>query len=537
MPIRSRSALAKAFPKREHWQTEALDYFDSAPELKYTGLWVGNAMSKVKLYVAVEGPDGEPIAVDAKDADGKSLSNVPDAVVAQALAELNRLKLGAPSGIGGLLRSFSVNIDHAGECWLVGTGKREAVPADPERRIEARPEQPETWDVYSIKAVEKKGDAVVVKRTANDNGTKLDPELDTCIRLWQRHETGYPHDADSNVRGVLGELRLAGVLSGQMLAESMSRHNAGLLIVQSNATWGGKSAADPDGQDGQDAEDPFMAGLTEAITSPVEDPTDPSSVVPNLVRAEDVEKAVKRVDLSREQGDQLDRRLDKRIERIAGGLNVPKEVVLGHRSTTFSNASQIADDEFTDHLEPRCLLAVDCLTGYFLRPQLLEAGGESAAWANRLFFWYDASALLDPPDPSEAADEALRNYAISWRAYRAAKGFTEDDAPTLEERREMLAHFRGIFTADLSLALLNAGSGDPLEVVPIPPAVDPNKDPSAPTTTDGEATAQVAALVAAVGGPRIAMAMLHQALGLRPPDRDRPAPIELTAGGPGPNPQ
>lgn len=531
LPIKSKSQLRRLLTPVADWQREAFDYFDTTPELKYTGWWVGNALSKVKMYAAVEGPDGEAVAIDAFTEDDQGnrvwvVPDVPDAVRAQAVAEMKRLR-GSSGGQGELLREIAINLDFAGECYLCGWGAREKVD-DPDPR-KAKPATPEAWEIRSISEVEFKDGVAFIAGEPNDKDKRpMDPALDTIIRIYQRHPR-WSKLADSHVRATITQCRLLQVLEGQILAESMSRHNAGILLVAKNTTWASAKPSDPD--DAKTDEDPFAAGLTEMITAPVADPSDPSSVVPNVALVDDVDKAMKWLQLGRDTGEMLDKRIDKRIERLAGGLNVPKEVVLGHRATTFANADQISDDEFTDHLEPRVLLQCDGLTFGYLRPQLIEAGGENEAWADRVFIWYDASALLDPPDQQEAAQSALRNFAIGFPAYRAAMGFSEEDAPTPEEQLGMVGLFRGIFTADLSLALLKLVYPD-LVVEPIPPAIDPNDD------TAGEPAAVVAgggelgALISAMGGVDVARMLLHQALGLRVVDD----PHQLALGAAPPNP-
>lgn len=520
MPIKSRSALRKVIPKVFDWQRECLDYFDTTPELKYTGWWVGNAMSKVKLYAAVEGVDGEAVAIDSftLDENGEKVyaaPDVPDAVRDQAVAELARLRSESGSQ-GELLRESAMNVDHAGECWLVGWGPRDAV-VDLRNPENDRPATSEYWEIRSIDEVEFSGTNVfVIGEPGDKDKRKLDTDRDTIIRIWQRHPR-WSKLSDSHVRGTITQLRTLQLLEGQIQAESMSRHNAGILLVKKGITWASASQADPEGQ--KDDEDPFVAGLTEGITAPVADPGDPSSVVPNVALVDDIKDAMAHIPIGRDTGASLDARIDKRIDRLAGGLNVPKEVVLGHRSTTFSNADQISDDEFTDHLEPRVLMQCDALTFGFLRPQMIEAGGESAAWADRVFIWYDASALLDPPDQVEAANAAFRNFAIGFKPYRAALGFSEDDAPSVDEQLQMLGLMRGILTAELTQSLIQR----------IDPTFQGSTVEGAGTgdeqTADGEA--QMAQLVAAVGGPNMAAMMLMQVLGIQ----QQPPPIALSAGG------
>jgi hypothetical protein len=96
----------------------------------------------------------------------------------------------------------------------------------------------------------------------------------------------------------------------------------------------------------------------------------------------------------------------------------------------------ISDDMWRSHGAPKAELFCDDMSEAYLRPALREAGYDD--WAN-IVVAYDASAVVVNPDRSKDADQAWDRGALSYPAYRNAKNFTEDDAPSEEEHVEWLA--------------------------------------------------------------------------------------------------
>lgn len=470
-----KKAVKKAAGKRQDWQDDAWAYFDLVPEIKYSTWFLGNAMSKLRLYVATADPEDDtaaPIPVDDER------SPISEAVAVQAIAELRRLA-GGGGGVatmGEILREANMNLEISAEAWLVGRGQR--IDEETGREI-----SPERWEVHSVSEVQAKQTKLADGRTASlvvmagpddKKGEPLDPELDTAIRFWQRHPR-WGNLPDCAMRGVLDECETLLVLSRQARAESRSRLPAGILVTPSEFDYG---STEP-GQDDDTAEgDPFLNALVVAMTTPIQDESSPAGLAPMLARVpsapgDNLAQRFFHIDLSRKTDEALDARIKTRIERIARGLNLPVEVVMGHQQTTFANAEQVDQNTFDDHLEPRAILLCDIFTGEFLRQQLREAfrtEGDGGTVPDviedeirKVFVWYDPTQLVAEPDLSASADSAFDRFTISDAAYRRAKGYDESDAPELLEVLARVGLRRGIFTADLSKALVEF-LGQPIEV-------------------------------------------------------------------------
>lgn len=469
LTLSDQKLAARQAGKRQQWQEEAWSYFDEVPEIKYTDWWLGNQISKARLFVGVQpDPEADPVPVlrlrrrDPENPDSELVEEVhpgvPEDLARAAAAELARLR----SPLGGqaeILRETNINLEVAGELFIVGRGER-GTPGDDDY-------QAEQWDVKSISEVDVPTGQGPIKVKASPDDRQpaaLDPDLDTAIRIWQRHPR-WSELADSAMRGVLGDCEALLILSRQVKAEAKSRLPAGLLLIPNDVSW---SIIDPThGEDQEEAEgDPFMEALNVALTEPIEDESAVHSVAPMVVRASsEALKEIRHISLARTADATLEDRIKARVERISRGLNVPIEVVYGHQATTFANAEQVDQDTYEDHLQPRLVLIADALTVGFLRPQLLDQG-YAPEDVDRLQVWFDASHLVAQPEPGEAADEAFDRNVISAEAYRRYKGFGEDDAPDAEELLQRAGLRRGILTAELTLALLEL-LGVPIDVEPI----------------------------------------------------------------------
>ncbi len=472
-PTSAKRDAAKSKP----WHAEAWGYFDEVPEIKESIRYRGNQLGKVRLFVAVanpKDPTADPVPVTDPD------SGVPPSVATAATEELARLR----SRMGGqaeIMRMLDMNLEVVGEAYLIGYSERVEETIDPVTNLpRTEVTQAEDWMIRSVSEVEVKGSGpsakYLVKSDPSDTkGVELDKERDTIMRIWLRHPQ-WASQADCAMRGLLGECRILQVLCQQQLAHAYRALSAGILTVPNELMP--KGPADPTQPD-EETEDPLMDKLYEVLSAPIEDPTHPSTVQPGLLRGEaahlhpDALRLISFYDAA--QVADIEARIEARIGRIARGLNLPVEKIMGHQSTTYANASQVDEDEFNDYLAPSAETAVEALTFAFLTPQLEEAGGETAAWADRLFVWYDPSDLIAQPDAEKHALEAHQANTISDAALRKSFGFGDEDKPEPLELLQRAGLRRGILTADLTLALLNL-LGIPIEVEDSAEVEDPNAE-------------------------------------------------------------
>jgi len=455
--------LAKAeAARKQEWQAEAWDYFDAVPEVKSLMWFLGNAMSKLKLYVAVR-PLDDPNAAPLPATDPEA--GIPLALAQRAQLEIDRMK-GQLGGRSEIIRELTMNLNIAGECYLVYRGPRSQTVGGELLLID------ESWEVRSTREVTVKGDGeYYIKDDPNGpgDGVKLDENIDAIVRIYQRHP-GASALADCHMRGVLSECELLVLLTNELKAESKSRQSAGILTLPNELSQGPMNTDDVEGEDGEEAEaDPFEDALMNALVAPIEDPAAAEAVYPLIVRGEAEflhPNFFRHFSLARDTTSQIEERIEKRVERLARGLNAPVEATMGHQATTFANAFQVNEDVFEDHLQPGAVLLVDALTVGVLRPNLLDAGAGDPALIERLIVWFDPADIFKHVDPQEKAKEAYDIGAISWEAYRSYNGFNDGDAPDPIEQ--------------LFRAILDLRRVDPNLVDAIIREYDPNIKPPPP---------------------------------------------------------
>lgn len=517
VPLDDAKATKSVVGKRQSWQEEAWAYFDEVPEVKFGCLYLGNGMSKVRFYAAVELEDGTKVPI------GHTSSPFAGTTIAvQADAEMERLR----SPLGGqseLNKQAAINWSVAGEFYIHGIEARPAsgVPGTPD----FKPAEPERWEVRSVSEVEVTSETdqqqrpvVRIKSDEDDKGRAVDPDSETLIRMWIRHAR-WSNKADCHMRALLGDCEALVLFSNQQKAEAKSRQAAGVLLVPSELSF--TDDENDSGEEQEQGQNKFIQALLKALTEPIEDPTSSASVMP-LVLSGPAEfltpDRLRLLSFGRTADSTLDERIEKRINRVARGLNVPVEVVMGHMSTTFANAEQIDEDVFTDHFQPLCEALADAYATGFLRPQLAASEERyDPADIERVHVWYDASELVRGPSVEESADSLYDRGVLSDLAYLRLKGGTPEDMPDERERLKQLAFTKGIFTAELTTLLLKKAGvlTDDDVTVSGGEVEERNVEPTPPSDEE------LAALIAAASAPR--------SLGQRLADIDRELRTKLHA--------
>lgn len=458
--LKNKKLARKEKARHQAWQDEAWDYFDDLGIIKYAEWFLGNAMAKLRIFAAVrpiDDPEGQPMPLT------DPASGIPLALAQRCAAEIERIK-GPLGGRGEILRVWNMNLEIAAECYVIGIGATSSITKNDDDADGGEIETivPESWDIRSIREVDVVGDGEYkIRDEPGGEQRTLDKESDIVVRSYQRHPA-WTKLADSNMRGVLSDCEALVLLVNEIKAESKSRQSNGLLLIPNGVTvmrtkgTGGEDDTDPN----EDDDDVFDEALLEAMTEPIEDPSSAYSVFPLTVRGEKEDlKEIRHISLSRDTTTLLEERINGRKRAIAEGLNIPVEVALGSMNTTFSNAFQINEDLFEDHLQPRCELICDAWTVGLLQPALRDAGVADEL-VDRIIVWYSAADMIKRVDPIESADEGHAKGTVSDEAWRRVKGWSEDDAPDDMER--------------LLRAIFGQRSWDPALVDTIVSAFDPS---------------------------------------------------------------
>lgn len=407
------------------WQQAVLGYYDTLGECWYPAQFYGRALSQIDLFVARR--DGDEIVPVKNDTAQQILDRVRD-----------------PGGNGrsNLLRTYGQLTFLIGEARLLVTGidtpdERWEMVSPNELRInpgEGRSHAYTRWKAPQL-----------IPEQLNDlpdGEFEALPNDAVVYRFWKRHPN-YSALADSPTKAVQGLFDLLTRLRAAELSHAKSRvSNGGLLFIADEISF---KAPGPSGNDDDPNSDPFMKALTDALVAPINDIGSAAASAPPVFRigSEFIKDKsgydyleIRPKDMANDYAEMI----EKVIQHIALGLDIPPEVMTGLSDTNHWNAWMIKDDTWQSHLHPAAAGFCDDLTTAYFRSSCRD--NDVDGWED-LMVWYDASKVINHPDRGADADAAFERGAIGYEAYRDAKGFEDTQAPKDPDELATIAVFTG----------------------------------------------------------------------------------------------
>lgn len=434
------------------WQREAWTFYDTVGEFRFGCDWLSQACSRARLVIVEESPDG----------DETTLADGPEVVALEAF-------FGGDAGQAAALGTLALHRSVPGESYVVGE-----VRDDPTGEWDE-------WTIYSNEELIQDRGTGVYRVDRGDGKSRELAEDAVVIRLWDSHPRKWV-EATSPARAVLPVLRELEGLTKHVAAAVDSRlAGAGMLLMPSEV-----SITPPPGVDPADLIDPdtgqprdlFMDMLTDAMVTPISDRGSASAVVPTVVRAPGaLLQHVKHLTFATPLDDKAQALREENLRRLALGMNVPPEVILGLGQSNHWSAWQVDESALKMHVEP--LLGDLCgdLTERWLYPAV-EAQGAPVNRSRRIGF--DTTNLRARPDRTQEAQAVHARLALSDKALRRETGFDEADAPDDREvaRRLLLGAAQTPAGPEVSMAAMRA-LGVALDVPdPVAPPASPPPLPS-----------------------------------------------------------
>ena len=436
-------SAAKKVEKRttSAWQTAAWQYLDSIGEIHFAFNLIGQVMSRVRLYPAiVHDSDQPPVNIEdyLEDLKEKSGAAAPGLtrVAEQAGKLMDTLAAQAHGGLSGMLRAFAINLSVPGETYLL--------------------EHNDEWIVASTDEITQKGDTTYYRRTKQASASsRKGPTAEEKIannafiaRIWRSHPR-YSSEPDSSMIGVLDDCEQLVLLTQALRSMTRSRMTAGIMFVPEGLT---SFSSDVE-------QDNVETAIARASMEAVEDESSQYTVAPLILKGPpELGDKIKWIPFGRQLDEPFLNLLDRSLDRVLQGLDIPKDVVTGLASVKYSNAVVIDENLYRAHVEPLVLLIIDALTNIYLRPLLRKAldirDGEESEILNRIVVWADTSAVVTRADKSTAANEGYDRKILSAVAWRNARGFSDVDAPEPEELLQRTVLERGPISPEVADALL-----------------------------------------------------------------------------------
>jgi hypothetical protein len=453
------------------WQAEAWDFYDTCGELRYAANWMGNSLSRATIYAADVDADGQPT--------GTPTTNP------RALAAAHDL-LGGPSNQAQILQQVGVHLTIAGDAYIIGE-----TPVDQQ----GIPLPDDEWYVASTDELSFRTGGWFIDR---GNGRRpLAEDRTVIIRVWNSHPRK-KWQADSPVRAVLPvlrELRQLQRVSGQQMDSRLA--GAGLLILPIGVQFPEPTM---DSRLANPGADPLMLSLAENIMVPLEDPEDSSRLVPMTLRVppEAVDK-VKLVTFASQLWAENTTLREACIRRLALGLDMPPEVLLGVSDSNHWSAWQVEESGVKLHVIPVLTTVVNAINSGYYEPALERQGLD----AFRFTLWFDTSELVQRPNHGADAQWLYEHDQLSGEALRRETGFDDSDAPTTDEKLAKILATVVLTNPELlnSLTgpLLRLWAGGPARAddITIPPDTAPAGEPPTseqPVPTGTDIPTQAAAL-------------------------------------------
>lgn len=379
------------------WQQEAWRLYDITGQLRFVANWVGNSISRCRLYVA------------EVDEDGEATTEVKDN---PAVANLAAGPLGRGPAKDESLRLLGINLFVPGEAFIIAEADGQGEGVD-------------RWFVVSGAQIKRSGDDIRINRSQLQGGGVMTYRdgVDLILRCWTPHPKS-TDEPDSPTRSAIPDLREIEALRKREFAELDSRlAGAGLLGLPQDIDFP-RNPDDPAGPAG------FMAVLQRTMAASLADRSDASAMVPIMFTAPaDALDKIRHITFWTELSAQLLPLKESALRSLAQDLDIPPEVMLGLGSANHWSAWAISEEAITTQIVPVLSRIADALTQGYLRAALEEMGLEP----DRYVYEFDTAPLTTRPNRSADALNYHDKMLISDQAAREAGAFGDADMPTADE--------------------------------------------------------------------------------------------------------
>lgn len=427
----------------EVWQRECWRLYDITPELSFSVDYVASACSRVRIYVGDIDDNGRP----GGETENKEIQAVGDNI------------FGSPAGRSEALSAIGANLTVAGECYLVGRAAKDF--------------DPDLWRVLSSAELRRRRGNIYADFGYGPE--ELIQGQDLIIRLWTPHNA-WPRLADSPTRHCLPVLRELEQLMKYEFSQIDSRlANGGLYFIPDGLTF-----PRDDGQPANGPED-LMDLLTEAMSASLEEHGNASSLVPIIAEVpRDVLKDMPKdlVKFESVLSDKIQDYRDAAIRRVATGMNIPPEVLLGRGDMSHFALYHVEESTVKIHIEPLITRICDGLTRAYLRPWLKINGFDPM----RYQFWYDTAPLTVRPNRLQDTLNLYREGIVSKEQVLLAGDYNPTVAAASDEETN-IRYIKSIIERDPTLFQvpeIREAIGIKIDIAPPEPPVQQNLNQPGP---------------------------------------------------------
>jgi hypothetical protein len=387
------------------WQREAWRQYDICGEYRFAANRHANALSRCRLYVA---------EVDALGRPGKEAKDPQVQVLSETI-------FGGPAAKGEGLRVIGVQNYVAGECYTVAEAAASRNDSD-------------NWYVVSAAELRRSngGAGVKVKRPMTIGGgwRELTKGKDMLMRIWTPHPRLFDV-ADSPSRAVLPILREIERLTQLCFSQIDSRLiSAGILLMREGIDF-------PHAEGTTGGVQGLMDMILEAARAQLTGAGTASGLVPIMAtvptgdnRYADISQSFAHIKFDTPLTAEIEKKLDQTIRRLALGLDIAPEDLLGQGDANHWGAWQIEESSIKLFIEPVLVRICDALTTAYLKPALKALKLDP----DKYTLWYDTSPLTVRPNRMEDAQALWDRGLLNDESMIAAGNFDGDDLPNAKSQ-------------------------------------------------------------------------------------------------------
>lgn len=379
------------------WQDAAWHFYNTIGEYAYAVNWVGNLLSRAKLYATRDDGNG-PVRLPPEDPASQYL----DALFLDT------------QGKSTALQQIGVHYTVAGEAYIVGTEHEDG----------------DHWEVVAATRI--RGD----KRADNTlqwyvDGVPLlgDPFV---MRIWRPHpvEKGCATSPSRAALPILSEIeRLTMHVAAQVDSRLIS---AGIVFLPNEMTF---AVIDEDGNTITGSSDLFVQTLQDVASRAIANRDSASALVPIVISAdgESLDKPNHMKFWSDLDAQAIELRTEA-IRRLALSMDMPPEILTGQGDTNHWSAWSIDESAIKSHTEPLLARIADDLAIGYLRSMLTDDGMDPED-ARAYGIGVDTTEMRLRPNRSAEALELYDRGVLNATTLVEETGFKVDNIQDDAEHR------------------------------------------------------------------------------------------------------
>lgn len=423
------------------WQDAAWHFYNTIGEYAYAVNWVGNLLSRAKLYATKDSGEG-PRRLDPSDPASQYL----DALFLDQ------------QGKATALQQIGVHYTVAGETYIVGTTQEDG----------------DHWEV------------VAASRISQQNGTWLVdlvplPGNPFVMRIWRPHpvEKGAATSPSRAALPILSEIeRLTMHVAAQVDSRLIS---AGIVFLPNEMTF---AVIDDDGNTITGSSDVFVHTLQDVASRAIQNRDSASALVPIVISADG--ESLDKPNHMKFWSDLDEQAIELRTEairRLALSMDMPPEILTGQGDTNHWSAWSIDESAIKSHTEPLLARIADDLAVGYLRSMLVQ-DGMLPEEARSYGIGVDTTEMRLRPNRSEEALELYDRGVLNAQTLVEETGFKADNIQDEAEHKRWFLDkvASGQTTPEIvEAALRMLGLDLPVIEDPDPPEDRPDMQEARPT--------------------------------------------------------